>query len=68
MTPADYNFIRRPEIFARPKPATVDAHTREQQAYERRLRDLEERVAFLEVKVGLRDVRERVELEGKESG
>jgi transcription elongation GreA/GreB family factor len=61
----DYNFIRRPDIFARLKAAPVDARTREQQEYERRLRDLEERMARLEVMVGLRDARERVELEGK---
>lgn len=68
MTPTDVNFIRRPEIFARPKPAPVDARTREQQEYERRLTNIEERMARLEAAVGLREARERVELEGKESG
>jgi primosomal protein N'' len=68
MTPIDANFIRRPEIIPRRKPATVDARTREQQDYERRLSDLEERMARLEATVGLRAARERVELESKDSG
>jgi primosomal protein N'' len=68
MTPANVNFIRRPEILPRRKVAPVDARTREQQDYERRLTDLEERMARLEATVGLRAARERMDLEGKESG